>query len=106
MLLQAKLTKHVGLYAGTWLNCASHSFARKQKFATPHMKISSDSGREKTGAGVRAQFRLIISYRSYYCIVTRWYEKRCLSLPGHHDVALLNDVVNDTESTRKSLSMS
>ena len=51
---------------------------------------------------------LIISYRSYYCIVTRWSDKRCLS----HGMCLyqvimtlhfLNDVVNDIESTRKSI---
>ena len=90
MLLQAKLTKHAGLHAGTWLNCGSHSFARKQKFATPHMKISSVSRRKKIGAGVRDQMLLLISYRSYHCIVTRWSYKRCLSLSGHHDVALFN----------------
>ena len=62
MLLQAKLTKHVGLHAGTWLNCASHSFARKQNIATPHMKILSDSRREKTSARVRDQIKLKPAY--------------------------------------------
>ena len=62
MLLQAKLTKHVGLHAGTWLNCGSHSFARKQKFATPHMKISSDARREKTSSRVRDQIKLNPAY--------------------------------------------
>ena len=51
---------------------------------------------------------IFIRYRSYYCDVTRWPDKRCLS----HCMCLyqvimtlyfLNDVVNDIESTRKSI---
>ena len=50
----------------------------------------------------------VISYRSYYCTVTLWPDKRCLS----HGMCLYqvimtllfwNNVVNDTESTRKSI---
>ena len=47
---------------------------------------------------------LFISYRSYYCIETRWSDKHCLS----YDMFLyqvimmlhfLNDIVKDIEST-------
>ena len=41
------------------------------------------------------------------CIVARWPDKGCLShnvpLSGHHDVTLLNGVINDAESQNQEL---
>ena len=50
---------------------------------------------------------VIISYLSYQLHCCTLPDKRCIShgmlpLSGHDDVALLNDVANDAESTYKS----
>ena len=51
--------------------------------------------------------KTFISYRSYQLHCCSLPDKRCLShgmlpLSGHDDVAILNDVANDAESTYKS----
>ena len=57
-----------------------------------------------SGSGVVLDFISYLSYQLHCCTLP---DKRCLShgmlpLSGHDDVALLNDVANDAESTYKS----